>query len=72
MLYGPKSLLRTESIHFYITDVNDNSPSFRSALLDLSVPETSKIGFGIILDKWQAEDLDKGEISGYSDCGVSP
>ena len=61
MIILPQSSLRTESIHFYITDINDNIPSFSLSLIELSVPETSAVGFEISLDKAQALDSDLGK-----------
>ena len=60
MVIHPQSLLRTESIHFYITDVNDHVPTFPVPVIDLTVLETAPIGFEISLDKTQAVDPDKG------------
>jgi len=60
MIIYPQSTLRTESIHFYIMDVNDNIPSFSLSVIELSVMETSPVGFEISLDKTQAVDPDKG------------
>ena len=52
-----------QKIHLHIKDINDNSPVFPHPSIDVSVSETSSVNHEIDLDKYQAVDLDHGEIA---------
>ena len=55
---------RPETINFHLVDVNDNTPSFPSKVVDLSIAETSLVGKEVNLDHLQATDPDKGMSPG--------